>query len=60
MLDYTLECAPLDTPIYLIDHQHRIYIGTFTKVNEKVCRGKCIEGDPEYFYRNAIVAWAYK
>jgi len=52
--------VPLDTPIFIIDHQHRLYVGTFTMVNGELCRGKCIEGDSEYFYRNALIAWAYK
>ncbi len=53
--------APIDTPIYIIDHQHNLYIGTLTMVPSKYGpqRGECLRGDPELFYRNAFIAWAY-
>lgn len=54
------ETCPLDTPVWLIDHQHRLYIGTIVEKDGKMCRGECIEGDPEYFYRNELIAWAYR
>lgn len=53
------ENVPIDTPIYIIDHQHNLYKATIVVVNGKKRRGKCIEGDPEYFYRNALIAWAF-
>lgn len=52
------ETAPVDEPIYIIDHQHKLYKATLVMTNGKKCRGECIEGDPEYFYRNALIAWA--
>ena len=56
-----LSSAPIDTPIYIIDHNHNLYIGTVTKCPGKSepQRGECIDGDPELFYRNALIAWAY-
>ena len=51
--------APIDIPIYIIDNQHRLYIGTITKINGLLYRGKCFSGDPEWFYRNAFISWAY-
>ena len=52
------EYAPVDTPIYIIDDQHKLYVATLTMANGKKCRGECIKGDPEYFYRNALITWA--
>lgn len=36
-------------------------IGTLTTnpYNGTIIRGECIEGDPDIFYRSAIIMWAY-
>ena len=60
------EKAPLDTPIYIIDEYHNIYVGTLFKkctffLGENfnnIYRGECLEGNSELFYRNALVDWA--
>ena len=53
------ENAPLNTPIYLISRSHHLYIGTITIANGIYYRGECLKGDPDSFYREAIVDWAY-
>ena len=63
--NYNLEKAPLDTPLKLLSGDNclllprREYVGTITmhRCGEYRTRGECIDGDPEYFYRSAIVAW---
>ena len=59
MIDDTFQNIPLDTPVYLISSSHRIYIGTIIKIHEIYYRGDCLKGDPDMFYREAIVDWAY-
>ena len=55
-----LDDVPLNMPVYLIDHNHNLYIGTIIKTaTGELQRGECFSGDAEYFYRNAIVDWAY-
>ncbi len=55
-----LDDVPLNTPVYLIDHNHNLYTGTIIKTaTGELQRGECFSGDAEYFYRNAIVNWAY-
>ena len=55
-----LDDVPLNTPVYLIDHNHNLYTGTIIKTaTGELQRGECFYGDAEYFYRNAIVDWAY-
>lgn len=56
------EC-PLDTKVKLLSANdfpilpQMEYIGTITFNGRYKCRGECYEGDPEYFYRSAIIAW---
>ena len=50
--------APQNKPIYLIDNYHNLYIGTVYKKNGVWYRGECLKGDPDCFYRFAIVNWA--
>ena len=33
------------------------YVGTITYNGKFKTRGECYSGDPDYFYRSAIVAW---
>ena len=33
------------------------WIGTFTLNGQIVTKGRCISGDPYYFYKSKIVAW---
>ena len=55
-----LDDVPLNMPVYLIDHNHNLYIGIIIKTaTGELQRGECLSGDAEYFYRNAIVDWAY-
>ena len=62
--NYNLEEAPLDTPIELLSSNDCFllpqmkYVGTITNNGrgDRV-RGNCIEGDPDYFYRSAMIAW---
>ena len=62
--NYNLNEAPIDTPIQLLSANdclllpQRIFVGTITygRKNE-LTRGECLVGDPDYFYRSAIVAW---
>lgn len=49
-----------DELMYSITILHkREYVGTITMHRSGGYRtsGECIDGDPEYFYRSAIVAW---
>ena len=67
--NYNLYEAPIDTPIQLLSKDdspilpQQKFVGTLTYgyVSEKsrgdLVRGECLIGDPEYFYRSAIVAW---
>lgn len=55
-----IDNVPLDTPVYLIDHNHNLYTGTIIKTaTGELQRGECFSGDVESFYRSAIVDWAY-
>ena len=51
--------APENTPLYLIDNFNRLYIGTIYKKNNVWYSGECLKGDPDGFYRNKIICWAY-
>ena len=61
--NYNIEEAPLDVPIKLLSADdclllpQREYIGTITNNGSYLTRGECIVGDPDYFYRSAIIAW---
>ena len=37
--------------------KQREYVGTITHNGRFKTRGECYSGDPDYFYRSAIVAW---
>ena len=55
-----IDNVPLNTAVYLIDDNHNLYTGTIIKTTTgELQRGECFSGDAEYFYRNAIVDWAY-
>ena len=62
--NYDMESCPLDTKVRLLSSNdgfillpQREYIGTITHNGRFRTRGECYEGDPDYFYRSAIVAW---
>lgn len=60
--NYNLNEAPLNTPIKLLSADdlvlpQREYIGTIIDNEKGLIRGECIEGDSDFFYRSAIVAW---
>lgn len=61
--DYDMESCPLDTKVRLLSSDdclllpQREYIGTITFNGRFKTRGECYGGDPNYFYRSAIVAW---
>lgn len=51
---------PINEPLYMIDDQHRVYIGTIIRTEEgEYQRGECLRGDPDMFNRRAIIAWGY-
>lgn len=62
--NYNLNEAPIDTPIQLLSRDdspmfpQQVFVGTleYGHTNELI-RGKCLVGDPDYFYRSAMVAW---
>lgn len=54
-----MDNMPLDTVVWLIDDMHRLYKGTMTMRHGELHRGECIEGDPDRFYRNTMIAWAW-
>lgn len=61
--NYDMESCPLDTKVCLLSSDdslllpQREYVGTITFNGRFKTRGECYEGDPDYFYRSAIVAW---
>jgi len=61
--NYDMESCPLDTKVRLLSSNdclllpQKEYVGTITFNGRYRERGECHEGDPEYFYRSAIVAW---
>lgn len=61
--NYEIENCPLDTKVCLLSEggnlllPQREFVGTLTHNGRFVTRGKCFEGDPDYFYRSKIVAW---
>lgn len=61
--NYNMEEAPLDTPIALLSGDdfpvlpQMEYIGTVSHNGRYLISGECLKGDPEYFYRSAIIAW---
>ena len=62
--NYNLNEAPIDTPIQLLSGDDCLllpqqeFVGTITYGNKnELVRGECLVGDPDYFYRSAIVAW---
>jgi len=54
-----LDIIPLDTPVYLLDDNHNLYVGTVISTDRGLQRGQCLSGDADSFYRNAIIDWAY-
>lgn len=62
--NYNLNEAPIDTPIQLLSRDdspilpQQEFVGTITYGHKnELTRGKCLVGDPDYFYRSAMVAW---
>ena len=61
--NYDMKSCPLDTKVHLLSSDdcfllpQREYVGTITHNGRFKTRGKCYNGDPDYFYRSAIVAW---
>lgn len=61
--NYNMESCPLDTEVRLLSSDgclllpQREYIGTVTYNGKSMVNGECYRGDPEFFYRSAIVAW---
>lgn len=62
--NYNLNEAPIDTPIQLLSRNDspilppQEFVGTITYGRkDELTRGKCLVGDPDYFYRSAMVAW---
>lgn len=60
VVDRAFSGIPVDKPVYMIDDQHRVYIGTIIRTEEgEYQRGECLRGDPDMFNRRAIIAWGY-
>lgn len=61
--NYDMDSCPLDTKVRLLSSDNCLllpqkeYVGTITFNGRCRERGECYDGDPEYFYRSAIVAW---
>lgn len=61
--NYNMDECPLDTPVKLLSANdfpilpQQEYVGTITFNGSFKTRGECYIGDPEYFYRSAIIAW---
>lgn len=61
--NYDMESCPLDKKVRLLSANDCFllpqmeYVGTITFNGVYKTRGECYEGDPDYFYRSAIVAW---
>ena len=61
--NYDMESCPLDTEVRLLSSDgcpllpQREYVGTVTHNGKSMVNGECHRGDPECFYRSAIVAW---
>ena len=61
--NYDMDSCPLDTKVYLLSSNdcfllpQREYVGTITHNGKFKTRGECYSGNPDYFYRSAIVAW---
>ena len=60
--NYDMDSCPLDTKVFLLSANdnlllpQREFVGTLMCKGHSVTRGKCLSGDPEYFYRSKIVA----
>lgn len=61
--NYDIDSCPLDTKVRLLSADNCFllpqmeFVGTLTDNGRFITRGKCYEGDPDYFYRSAIVEW---
>ena len=61
--NYDMNLCPLNTKVKLLSSDdclllpRREYIGEIINNGRYLTRGKLYSGDPEYFYRSAIVAW---
>ena len=61
--NYDMDACPLDTKVRLLSESdfpllpQAEYVGTITHNGRFRTRGKYYEGDPDCFYRSAIVAW---
>lgn len=61
--NYNMESCPLDTRVCLLSSDdclllpQKEFVGTITFNGSYLTRGECFKGDPDYFYRSAIVAW---
>lgn len=61
--NYDMYSCPLDTKVHLLSADDFLllpkmeYIGTLTFNGNFITRGELYKGDPDLFYRSAIVAW---
>lgn len=61
--NYDMESCPLDAKVRLISSDgcpllpKMEYVGTITFNGRFKTRGECYDGDKDYFYRSAIMAW---
>ena len=61
--NYDMKRCPLNTKVYLLSSNdcpllpQMEYVGTIIFNGRFKTVGKCYKGDPDYFYRSAMVAW---
>lgn len=61
--NYDMDTCPLNTKVRLLSGDgslflpQREYIGEIVHNGRYRTRGRCYSGDPDYFYRSAIIAW---
>jgi len=55
-----MSTCPLNEPVLLLCDLmmfNQEIVGTIDLYKGTRIRGECIKGDPEYFYRSAIIGW---
>lgn len=61
--NYNMNQCPLNTRVKLLSENdfpilpQMEFEGTIIRNNEYLTRGKCLVGDPDYFYRSKIIAF---
>lgn len=61
--NYDMNQCPLNTKVRLLSANdfpilpQKEFVGTVVFNGNFRAKGECYEGDPDYFYRSAIIAW---